>query len=42
MAGTYEGVLTVTDEELFKAALVQGIGREKAYGLGMLTIVGVR
>lgn len=42
LSATYEGVLTVIDEELFKAALVQGIGREKAYGLGMLTIVGVR
>ena len=39
---TYEGLLTVTNEELFKAALVQGIGREKAFGLGMLTIVGAR
>lgn len=39
---TYEGVLTVTDEELLKVALTNGIGREKAYGLGMLTIVGVR
>ena len=38
---TYEGVLTVTDEELLKVALTNGIGREKAYGLGMLTIVGV-
>ena len=39
---TYEGVLTVTDEELLKVALTNGIGREKAYGLGMLPIVGVR
>jgi len=39
---TYEGVFTVTDEELLKVALTNGIGREKAYGLGMLTIVGVR
>lgn len=39
---TYEGVLTVTDEELLKVALTNGIGREKAYGLGILTIVGVR
>lgn len=35
----YEGILTVTDAERFKAALVNGIGREKAYGLGMMTVI---
>lgn len=39
---TFEGVLTVTDEDKFKDALCSGIGREKAYGQGLLTIVGVR
>ncbi len=34
----YEGMLTVVDQELFKAALVNGIGRSKAYGCGLLTI----
>lgn len=42
LAVTFEGMLTVTDKELFKKALVNGIGREKAYGLGLLTIAGVR
>lgn len=36
---TYEGMLTVTNPELFKRALVDGIGRGKAYGMGMLTVV---
>ena len=36
---TYEGILTVTDKEAFIKALTEGIGREKAYGMGMLTIM---
>lgn len=36
---TFEGILTVTDEEKFKETLCKGIGREKAYGQGLLTIV---
>lgn len=36
---TFEGILTVTDAERFKETLCNGIGREKAYGQGMLTIV---
>ena len=39
---TYEGILTVTDAELFRKALVNGIGREKAYGLGMMTVSGIK
>ena len=33
-----EGVLRVTDKELFNRVLCAGIGREKAYGQGMLNI----
>lgn len=40
LAVTYEGVLTVTDAECFQLSLMQGIGRGKAYGLGMLTVAG--
>lgn len=36
---TYEGILKITDPEKFKLALVGGIGREKAYGFGLLTVV---
>ena len=38
----FEGVLTVTDADAFRNALVNGIGREKAYGMGLLTIAGVK
>ena len=36
---TYEGVLTVADSELFKDALCKGIGRAKAYGCGLMTVM---
>lgn len=36
---TFEGILTVTDAKQFKETLCNGIGREKAYGQGLLTIV---
>lgn len=35
----FEGVLTVTDAELFKKTLTGGIGRAKAYGCGLLTVM---
>ena len=39
LAVTYEGTLCVTDPPLFRQALTNGIGRGKAYGLGLLTVV---
>ncbi|WP_099208402.1 type I-E CRISPR-associated protein Cas6/Cse3/CasE [Urinicoccus timonensis] len=36
---SYEGLLTITDLEKFKKALTQGIGKKKAYGFGLLTII---
>ena len=42
LAVTYEGSLTVTDADLFRKALTEGIGREKAFGMGLLTIAGIR
>lgn len=36
---TFEGILTVKDAEKFRQMLCDGIGREKAYGMGLLTIV---
>ena len=36
---TYEGILTITDVAMFKEALINGIGRGKAYGMGLLTII---
>lgn len=38
---TYEGILEVTDTDLFKNVLTNGIGRGKAYGMGLLTIIKV-
>lgn len=38
---TYEGILEVTDADLFRSALINGIGRGKAYGMGLLTIMKV-
>lgn len=36
---TYEGLLTVTDAEAFRHTLTEGVGRGKAYGMGLLTII---
>ena len=35
----YEGVLEVTDVEAFIGALINGIGRGKAYGCGLVTVI---
>jgi CRISPR system Cascade subunit CasE len=39
LAVTYEGVLQVTDPERFCETLCHGLGRGKAYGMGLLTVV---
>lgn len=39
---TFEGLLSVTNGEMFRAALLEGIGRAKAYGCGLLTIANYR
>ncbi len=36
---TFGGVLTITDAETFRQMLCEGIGKGKAYGCGMMTIV---
>lgn len=38
---TYEGVLTVTEPDLLRAAMTTGIGRAKAYGCGLLTLAPI-
>jgi CRISPR system Cascade subunit CasE len=35
----FEGILRVSDTGLFRNALMCGIGREKAYGCGLLTVM---
>ena len=39
---TFEGILTISDVERFRQSLLSGIGREKAYGCGLLTIASIR
>lgn len=39
LAVTYEGILQVTDPEAFRTTLCEGLGRGKAYGLGLMTII---
>lgn len=38
---TFEGILKITDEDLFRNAMVNGIGRAKAYGCGLITTMRV-
>lgn len=38
-ASAMSGTLTVTDADLFREAMHNGIGRGKAYGMGLLTLV---
>ena len=38
VTATYDGVLEVTDPNLFRRVLTQGIGHARAYGCGLLTV----
>lgn len=38
---TFEGYLKISDIDRFKQVLVSGIGREKAFGMGLLTVIPV-
>ena len=38
---TFEGILTVSDADLLRQAMTNGIGRAKAYGCGLLTLAQV-
>lgn len=35
----FEGVLTITDLELFIQVLTHGMGKKKAYGFGLITVI---
>lgn len=39
---TYEGMLKITDPDTFKDALINGIGKKKAYGCGLMTVIPVK
>lgn len=41
LAVTYDGILEVRDPEVFRRTLCQGVGRGKAYGAGLMTLVRV-
>lgn len=36
---TYQGILTISDANLLRKTLTCGIGKKKAYGFGMLTVI---
>lgn len=38
----FEGLIRVTDAAKFRPVLTKGIGREKAYGMGMMTVIPIR
>lgn len=39
---SFEGILKVINLIKFKKALLQGIGREKAYGMGLITVIPLK
>lgn len=39
LAVTYDGILRITDPDLFAEVLTEGLGRGKAYGMGLMTLV---
>ena len=41
-AATFDGVLTITDLEKFRNVLIHGLGKKRAYGFGLLTIIPVQ
>ncbi|MBR0378783.1 MAG: type I-E CRISPR-associated protein Cas6/Cse3/CasE [Lachnospiraceae bacterium] len=38
---TYEGELLVVSEDIFRNMLIKGMGKKKAYGFGMMTVIPV-
>lgn len=36
---TFEGLLEIKNLDVFKETLTQGIGREKAFGMGLITVI---
>ena len=36
---TYEGKLVIMDADIFRNTLIKGMGRKKAYGFGMMTVI---
>ena len=38
---TYQGVLTINDADTMRKTLIEGIGKKKAYGFGMMTLIPI-
>ena len=38
---TYEGILKVKDKNVFYQTLTEGIGKKKAYGFGLMTVIPI-
>lgn len=38
----YEGILKIVDPDQFRITLTHGIGKKKAYGFGMMTVIPIR
>ena len=36
---TYEGILTVKSADLLKDVLTKGMGKKRAYGFGLMTVI---
>lgn len=36
---TFEGILQIQDLDAFKTTLIHGLGREKAFGMGLMTVI---
>lgn len=41
MKAVYEGTLTITDVSMFKQVLTNGLGKKKAYGFGLMTVIPI-
>nr|WP_328585549.1 type I-E CRISPR-associated protein Cas6/Cse3/CasE [Secundilactobacillus collinoides] len=39
---TFEGLLQIQDLTVFKQTLINGLGREKAFGMGLMTVIPER
>ncbi|MFU0562307.1 type I-E CRISPR-associated protein Cas6/Cse3/CasE [Gardnerella swidsinskii] len=35
----YQGILTISDADIMRKTLLEGIGKKKAYGFGMMTVI---
>ena len=35
----YEGLLTISNLEIFKRTLTEGFGKHRAYGFGLMTVI---